>query len=468
MTYSILLMTPFVIVVVAYFLADSIADDKTHHGIIPVVPSILPWFGNFFAFRHDPGRFMRSCRQQYGPVYKLLLAGQRTIVISHQKGIALLNSDTTRSLRSEPVEKRILEAAIGVRENQEYLLEVMHQKLFSSLIRSLSPASMTPIADNIQQNILTELRAIGTAKTTTIMQLDLLISRPLYRAGCLTLFGPTFPLNSFDDFHLFDSKFFQLIMGLPFVAKDAILARQRIITTFEIYIAPLWAGEEIEGISDVITAMVQEMRGLVTLHEAACLMTLFTFGFHTNTSNMSFWLLAHIIHQDLSAQLRQELYEAQMNGGSTPLMDSAVTEVLRWGTTNTTARVATEDTTILVDEKSVFIRKGDFVVADVESLHYDPMVYSNPSDFVIDRFVDHGPGGQSLQPAAFGGGAHLCPGRHLAKSEMKHFMTTLLQMYEIKATPSGKRRLPCVDRRGLAGPLRSSEVIFVELSCLEK
>ncbi|KAF9525845.1 cytochrome P450 [Crepidotus variabilis] len=459
MTYLIIFLALFA--AIGHRIARSIRQQNSR---IPIVPSTLPWFGNFFEFRRDPVHFMQSCRQKYGPVYKILLAGQKIIVLSHQKGITLLNKDSARCFTSTPIHRRVLTTIGGVNANQEHLLDVMDTKLYPPLMKSLSPASMVPMADNIHQNLQRELREIGhITKAPLLLRLDELISRPLYRAGCLTLFGPTFPLDTFDDFHLFDSKFSQLILGLPFVAQDATLACQRLATSFAAYLVPLWSEESTEGVSEIIAASIQEMRGLVTLQEAARLLMLFVVGFHSNTSSMIFWLLSHILQQDLSGRLRQELHAAQTTEVNTPLMSSAITEVLRWATTNTTVRVATKHTSIMVDGEPIPIRKGESVIADVQSLHYDPAIYSNPDEFMVDRFLESDSGVSIPKPLAFGGGAHLCPGRHLAQVEIKHFLSTLLQMYEIKAVikEGTKPKLPMVDKRDLVGTLRTNEAFYV-------
>ncbi|KAF9522903.1 cytochrome P450 [Crepidotus variabilis] len=465
-------VAPFVLAAIAYLIVAFTTAVKAKRQKLPVVPFILPWMGNFFEFRHDPVQFMKSCRRKYGPAYKVLLAGQNIIVLSHYKGIASLNKDSTDSFTGQKVHMRILNVITGIDKNLDHLFEVLNTRLYLPLAQSLSPTSMTAIADDIQHNLSTELRALMPLQleNSTILRLDVLISRPLYRAGCLTLFGPTFPLDTFNDFQLLDSKHPQLLMGFPFMASEAVRARKRLVKTFETFLAPLWAGEAVEGVSDLISTVVQEMQVTLTLREAACLLLLFTFGFHSNTWYMVFWLVSHLLVQEESFELiRKECLASQKTGAGTPLIDSAVQEILRWATTNTTIREATKDTYLMMDEEPIFVAKGDFVMADVQSLHYDPEVYPSPDAFKVDRFLDNGSKTETLKPAAFGGGAHICPGRHLATFEIKRFLTIFLQHYKIKAVMKDGEipRLPRVNRRDYIGTLRASEAFYVELSPID-
>jgi hypothetical protein len=103
-------------------------------------------------------------------------------------------------------------------------------------------------------------------------------------------------LDTFGGFQLFDSEFPELLTGVPFVARDALQARQRIISKFEIYIEPLYAGGVVGGVSNVISTVVQELKAAkFTQNEAAALLLYFPFGFHSNTWYMVFWLLFHLL-----------------------------------------------------------------------------------------------------------------------------------------------------------------------------
>src|SRR5690606_22387582 len=76
-------------------------------------------------------------------------------------------------------------------------------------------------------------------------------------------------------------------------------------------------------------------------------------------------------------------------------------------------RQATEDTTL----GRWRIPKGSLVDVPVYLLQRDPRHFPDPDRFDPDRFLpENAKGRPVLAHAPFGGGPHLCPGRHLASA----------------------------------------------------
>ena len=71
--------------------------------------------------------------------------------------------------------------------------------------------------------------------------------------------------------------------------------------------------------------------------------------------------------------------------------------------------MAVNDTSIVVEGEPISVQKGDYVIADVRSVHYDPEVYPNPDKFEVDRFVNAGEKSNfmGLKPLSWGGGVHM-------------------------------------------------------------
>lgn len=97
------------------------------------------------------------------------------------------------------------------------------------------------------------------------------------------------------------------------------------------------------------------------------------------------------------------------------LIPSLVDEAIRWTTpVKTFMRSATEDTE-LAGQK---IAKGDWLMLCYASGNRDEGVFEDPFEFRVDR--------KPNKHLAFGYGAHLCLGQHLAKMEMRILFEELL------------------------------------------
>jgi cytochrome P450 len=112
-----------------------------------------------------------------------------------------------------------------------------------------------------------------------------------------------------------------------------------------------------------------------------------------------------------------------------------VDEAIRWGTpVRHFMRTATTDTEL----RGRKIAKGDWLMLCYGSGNRDEEVFDRPFDFLIDR--------ASNRHVAFGYGAHVCLGQHLARMEMRLLLEELVP------------RLEAVE---LAGPLVLSASNFV-------
>jgi cytochrome P450 len=117
------------------------------------------------------------------------------------------------------------------------------------------------------------------------------------------------------------------------------------------------------------------------------------------------------------------------------LIPGLVDESIRWITpVKTFMRSATEDTEFAGRQ----LAKGDWMMLCYASGNRDEDVFDDPAAFKIDR--------KPNKHLAFGYGAHLCLGQHLAKMEMRILWEELL---------------PRLDRLELAGEPKQSHATFV-------
>ena len=124
------------------------------------------------------------------------------------------------------------------------------------------------------------------------------------------------------------------------------------------------------------------------------------------------------------------------------LIPGLVDEAIRWTTpVKHFMRTATEDTEI----RGQAISKGDWLMLCYLSGNRDEEVFDDPTAFRVDR--------KPNKQLAFGYGAHLCLGQHLAKMEMRIFFEEFFDRVasvQLSGTPertvanfvSGPKRLP--------------------------
>lgn len=132
-------------------------------------------------------------------------------------------------------------------------------------------------------------------------------------------------------------------------------------------------------------------------------------------------------------------------------------EALRLGVTSASARVVTRDSQI----DGYTVKKGSVVLIPTRILHFDQVVFPNPTKFNPWRWVTENgtPDGapisaerlkaqnHSLRP--FGGGTGVCSGRFIAEREVLTAAAILLHQYEFEVEPGQQIPRPNLNPRGL-------------------
>jgi cholest-4-en-3-one 26-monooxygenase len=180
---------------------------------------------------------------------------------------------------------------------------------------------------------------------------------------------------------------------------------------------------------DIMTALVQAEIDGERLDDAELnlfFITLIVAGNETTRNLINHSLLGIVDHPDQAQRLRDD----------PSLWDTAVDEMLRWGSSiHNFRRTATRD----VELRGVPIKEGDKVVLYYASANRDEEVFADPHRFDIARTPnDHVTFG--------GGGVHYCLGASLARAEIKATMRQLVE------------RLPDLE---LAGPVDRLHSDFV-------
>ncbi|WP_373078138.1 cytochrome P450 [Zhongshania sp.] len=134
-------------------------------------------------------------------------------------------------------------------------------------------------------------------------------------------------------------------------------------------------------------------------------MVIATAGHDTTSSTTSVAMWALATQAGLLQRLKSDL----------SLIPAFIDECIRWATpVKHFMRSAAEDTEVSGQK----IKKGDWLMLCYASANRDEDIFENPTEFNIDRSPN--------KHIAFGFGAHLCLGQHLAKMEIRVLLEEIL------------------------------------------
>ena len=208
-----------------------------------------------------------------------------------------------------------------------------------------------------------------------------------------------------------------------------VTALPEVIADFEAYFADLSRRRRARPTGDVASLIANaRIDGeAVPEHETnGYYIIIATAGHDTTSSSVAGGLLALIEHPDEMRKLRDDPER---------YMPSAVNEVVRWVTpVRHFMRTATADCRVADTD----IAAGESCILWYPSANRDSAVFDEPFRFQVDR--------PDVRHLAFGFGAHVCLGQHLARMEMSALFRELLRR---------------VDRLELNGEPRYSQSTFV-------
>lgn len=156
------------------------------------------------------------------------------------------------------------------------------------------------------------------------------------------------------------------------------------------------------------------------------------------------WIFARmVLHPDVQSKVHAELDEVvgksravrEADVATMGYLTAVVKEVLRLhppGPLLSWARLAITDTTI----DGYHVPGGTTAMVNMWAISRDPDVWSNPLEFMPERFVTKGGEmefsilGSDLRLAPFGSGRRTCPGKTLGLTTVSYWVATLLHEFE--------------------------------------
>lgn len=354
----------------------------------------------------------------------------------------ILSGITVRINNSDPETAKIIQDT-----GEDNLMKQYHKIL---TMQALTEGS------DIQLGYLAEL--VNAIKDGSRVELFDFISRTISAASNQTFFGPQNPYKKhpelLDRFWEWENGIISMLIRLiPRVtARSANNGLQALAEKFAEYEE---SGGHAEAHHVVRARNVSHLQLGIGLHERSKLDASLGFAFNVNASIAAFWVLSNIYSRpNLLARLRDEIQNNALLQPATlsfahlrnscPSLYSVYRETLRHYAPMSSVRWVKEDTLIA---NQYFVRKGCLVHAAGVVLHHDKAIWGPDAEsFNPDRFLHNTNGTRTKSdgsfeeksniPAAafrsFGGGKHLCPGRHFATAEIMTLAAVMILGFEIE------------------------------------
>ncbi|KAL4770179.1 cytochrome P450 [Aspergillus nidulans var. acristatus] len=255
-------------------------------------------------------------------------------------------------------------------------------------------------------------------------------------------------------FMVWEKVNWKLLFGLPsFLSGDMLAARKGLVDGFVAYFALPRAERGHENYW--VNSVEDSLRWLnVGNEDIARIFMLQTWAILGNMYKMTFWLVAHILHDAalvdaITAEIRPAVtvmatgqeqrieIDHHYLSEQCPKLDSLFSEVLRLTMTAPMARDVSETTTV----GGRRIREGNRVLVLYRQLHLDRATWGpapqtlQPERFLVDNALK-----SSIAYRPWGAGKHICPGRFLARSAVFTFVAYLFAGFEVRLQETGTRK----------------------------
>jgi cytochrome P450 len=275
----------------------------------------------------------------------------------------------------------------------------------------------------------------------------------VYQPSTLALMGDVDPASFESDFCLFDKSFHYFFLRLPHFIRSWFLlhelkARSRLD---KLWLKNRDSPKTSEFHQDRV-ALFSSNSEWLSEADAAALLTGFFWASLGNTIPAVFWSLLYILRDEKALEAIK--HEMDIHLPNVPLdindndslieewtpeqldsciyLENAINEVLRLVAAPFMLRRCIRQTQIVLqDGRTIDMQPGEHIAWFGGASHYDANMFPQPTKFIFDRFLNKKaetvPG---FMP--FGSGKTICPGRYVAKYEIKICVAMLLRYMECK------------------------------------
>ncbi|KAJ3288225.1 hypothetical protein HK104_008268 [Borealophlyctis nickersoniae] len=464
---------------------------KRNAGEPPLLAGLIPYVGVATEYGKDAGAFLDKARAEHGPIITIYLAGRRMTFILDPMAVPAFYRN--RILQWENIEIEVMH--IAFLSDVDVYKQVHHE--LRTQYRYLAGEHLAALRDTFQsafEQVLLQAANTRSADSDGWIAANLTsdVCRWFFDANLMTVFGEGFDMDEiFDDFVTFDKGFPLAAAGAPpMFLRECRDAQRRLIAAF----AKRYSGPAAKENTSLIMQKRVDAFSKTTgsPEELGKLQTSLLWAAQANTFPSVFWTLLHILtHPEIRTAVEKEIAAAQnpttgssrlnLNVDAVPLLDACINESLRLASSSYSIRSATETQDVDIGDGNIFrVRKGDRVVVPSSATHYGEVSFLSVRDtpnvqlliFEVTTDADIYPGPEKYDPyrwmpskrpdgtlvppvfqkdgkavrqnhLPFGGGSTLCPGRFLARSEIKVVVSTLLSAMDIRLS---SEKVPSFDR----------------------
>lgn len=453
----------------------------------PLIKPRIPFIGHIIGLMRHQANYHTKLRRSTGePIATLPMATGKMYAVwdPHLIAAALRNkslSTTPHTLDVTPIVTRIggptvelLRGPQGEPLLDRFMQHVIPGSLKGGHLQRLNTAALAVLASQ-----LSDLARRGTSGCERVPNAWLWLRTLITTATSQALYGKHDPFGgnaaAENALWVLERNLLKLTLNLPAALTPA---GDRARGTLAAALAPYYAArhDEDPSASAFVRSRAAELRGVgIPAEDIARLETLLPFAALANTVPLLFWLVCFIFSRpELAEKLREEvegLIEKREGAVVTlltgpvveehcPQLMSCYRETLRQTVHQVSTRTAVQDTTVSDrNGRQYLIRAGNVVQLSIGTSHsLDEYWGPDADEFKPDRFLgrkgdsDDEPGSVKAMRVAllpFGGGTHLCPGRHFAFAEMMAVIVTLLLGYEIEPLEGAEWKLPAFATRSL-------------------
>ncbi|KAK9328294.1 cytochrome P450 [Lipomyces starkeyi] len=398
----------------------------------PLAKGPFPFLGFALAFVRNPQTLLLGLQEKYGWVFTIYMAGDRVTVLTDTT-FGIPQAFSKRSLSFLHFQKKFSQTLFGYTKSFAMDLELQKKlvhKISSVLGSKPLSADITQTLKTTYLSLIDDSSRYARCEGEVVDLYDYCRDNMFY-ASARALFGPDFSVDQiYRPFVLFEEHFPKFARGYPrFLNREGYRAQHEVLDKLgSFFIDP--------------SRVAKSSLLILSLYD------IFMDSGHKTSADIAGFFRFGWIKIELSSWLKSKrLLRFEFDWTAllqNPLISSCFKETMRLNGNTMPARQVMEDITLKVasrsngDARDVLFRKGSSIVMPGNIVHWNPDVYPDPMKWIGKRFVEGNQGvliqGGSTARAyiPWGGGADMCPGRHLALLEAVIQLVYTLVRFDIE------------------------------------